>query len=153
MLLAPTIFIKYVYLFGVLPNKLSAFLNSMFKYQKKKNNHCNYPFIYRSSISCNLITTQRTVSNVRFRQTSLRNFYDLANNFYENKKKRTHAAVATDEVGPSVTCIKSKRSTCLLLLLHLVLLYVRRGKEVIVVGAIVLQKKRKKMQKKKSKFF
>ena len=60
----------------------------MFKYQKKKNNHCNYPFIPRSSISCNLITTQRTVSNVRFRQTSLRNFYDLANNFYENKKKK-----------------------------------------------------------------
>ena len=63
----------------------------------------------------------------------------------KTKKRRTHAAVATDEVGPSVTCIKSKRSTCLLLLLHLVLLYVRRGKEVIVVGAIVLQKMEKKL--------
>ena len=63
----------------------------------------------------------------------------------KTKKRRTHAAVATDEVGPSsVTCIKSKRSTCLLLLLHLVLLYVRRGKEVIVVGAMVLQSNEKK---------
>ena len=95
---------------------------------------------------------KRTVSNVRFRQTSLRNFYDLANNFYENKKKRTHAAVATDEVGPSITSIKSKKSTCPLLLLHLVLLYVRRGKEVIVVGAMVLQKNGEKRLKKSTVF-
>ena len=94
---------------------------------------------------------KRTVSNVRFRQTSLRNFYDLANNFYENKK-RTHAAVATDEVGPSITSIKSKKSTCPLLLLHLVLLYVRRGKEVIVVGAMVLQKNGEKRLKKSTVF-
>ena len=49
--------IYLLYLFGVLPNKLSAFLNSMFKHQKKRT-IIAITLLYRSSISCHLITTQ-----------------------------------------------------------------------------------------------